>query len=83
MKLIQKEKIQGSGFFNNCIEKNQNKTHFEEGISYYLALIPPSIYAKISIIKNLHYNFPKMRGGQLPFGMFPKNHPYATFLFND
>ena len=63
MKLIQKEKIQGSGFFNNCIEKNQNKTHFEEGISYYLALILPCIYATISITKKLQYNFPKMRGG--------------------
>ena len=30
-------------FFNNCIEKNQNKTHFEEGTSvslYYLAIRP-------------------------------------------
>ena len=25
--------IQGMLFFNNCIEKNQNKTHFEEGFS--------------------------------------------------
>ena len=90
-------------FFNNCIEKNQNKTHFEEGtsesppplemfwkysshtrdgsgyqnrwifkkvlngswppppapqngpyenhVSFYLALVPPCIYATISIIK--------------------------------
>ena len=55
-------------FFKNCIEKNQNKTHFEEGmcsvcISYYLALIPPCIYATISIIKSLQHDFPKMRGG--------------------
>ena len=36
-----------SMFFNNCIEKNQNKTHFEEATSeslYYLAIIPPRIY---------------------------------------
>ena len=53
-------------FFNNCIEKNQNQTHFEEGTSeslYYLALISPCIYATMSIIKKLQYNFPKMRGG--------------------
>ena len=52
-------------FFNNCIEKNQNKTHFEEGTSeslYYLAIIPPRIYATISVIKKLQHNFPKMRG---------------------
>ena len=79
MKSTQKSNFRVQGM----LFKKKNKTHFEEGISYYLALIPPSIYAKISIIKNLHYNFPKMRGGQLPFGMFPKNHPYATFLFND
>ena len=45
-------------------------------ISYYLALIPPCIYATISIIKKLQHNFPKMRGGgQRPFGIFPKNNP--------
>ena len=34
MKLIQKSyfRVQGM-FFNNCIEKNQNKTQFEEGSS--------------------------------------------------
>ena len=42
-------------------------------ISYYLALIPPCIYATISIIKRLQQNFPKMRGGQRPFGIFFKN----------
>ena len=65
-------------FFNNCIEKNQNKTHFEEGTSeslYYLAIIPPLIYATISVMKNLQHNFPKMRvGGSKPFGIFPKIH---------
>ena len=34
MKLIQKSNFRVQGmFFNNCIEKNQNKTHFEEGTS--------------------------------------------------
>ena len=35
-------------------------------ISYYLAIIPPCIYATISIIKKLQFNFPKMggRGGR-------------------
>ena len=32
MKLIQKSNFRVC-FFNNCIEKNQNKTHFEEGTS--------------------------------------------------
>ena len=30
--------IQGMLFFNNCIEKNQNKTHFEEGSSSHTSL---------------------------------------------
>ena len=37
-------------FFNNCIEKNQNKTHFEEGSHeslYYLTIIPTSIWYHI------------------------------------
>ena len=66
-------------FFNNCIEKNQNKTHFEEGTSeslYYLAIIPPRIYATISVIKNCNIIFLKWGGwGQGPFGNFPKIHP--------
>ena len=34
MKLIQNSNFRAQGvFFNNCIEKNQNKTHFEEGTS--------------------------------------------------
>ena len=49
--------------FNNCIEKNQTQAHFEEDISYCLALIPPCIHATISITKNLQHNFPKIRGG--------------------
>ena len=49
MKLIQKSNFMVQGmFFNNCIEKNQNKPHFEKNISYYEALIPPSIYEKSS-----------------------------------
>ena len=68
MKLILKSnfRVQGMLLFNNCIEKNQNKTHFEEGTYeslHYLAIIPPCIYATISIIKNLQHNFPKMRRG--------------------
>ena len=50
-----------SGFrvccFNNCIEKNQNQTHFEKDTSeslYYLALIPPCTYATISIRGRAH-----------------------------
>ena len=76
-KLIQ-NKFQGSGyvFSTFVLRKNQNKTHFEEGTSeslYYLAIMPPRIYATISIVKNLQHNFPKMRGGgQRPFGIFPK-----------
>ena len=67
-KFIQKSNFRVQGMFcNNCIEKNQNQTHFEKGTSeslYYLALIPPCIYAAtISIIKKLQYNFPKMKGG--------------------
>ena len=42
-------------------------------ISYYLAIIPPRIYATISVIKNLQYNFRKMKGGgRRPFGIFSK-----------
>ena len=37
--------------------------------------MPPCINATISITKNLQHNFPKMRGGQRPFGIFPKNNP--------
>ena len=34
MKLIQKSNFRVQGMlFNNCIEKNQNKTHFEKGSS--------------------------------------------------
>ena len=33
MKLTQKINFRVQGFFNNCIEKNQKKTHFEEGTS--------------------------------------------------
>ena len=55
-------------FLNICIEKNQNKWHFEEEkvyacISYYLALIPPCIYATVSIIKNCNIIFQKWGGG--------------------
>ena len=64
MKMIQNSnfRIQGMFFFNNCIEKNQNKTHFEEGTSeslYYLAIITPRIYATISVIENCNIIFRK------------------------
>ena len=68
MRFIKRRVI--SGFrvccFNNGIQKNQNKTLFEEGTSeslYYLAIIPPCIYATISLLKNLQKKFPKMRWG--------------------
>ena len=47
MKLIQNDNFRVQGiFFNNCIEKNHNKTHLEEGTSeslHYLVIIPPRI----------------------------------------
>ena len=52
--------------FDHEIDTKVVNSHFEEGTSeplYYLAIIPPRIYATISVIKNLHHNFPKMRGG--------------------
>ena len=58
-----KLRVQGMFFFFNCIENNQNKTYFEEGTSYYLALILPCIYATISIIKNCNITFRKLGGG--------------------
>ena len=45
MKLIQKSNFRVQGmFFNNCIEKNQNKTHFEEGPSSHNSLRDRSRY---------------------------------------
>ena len=45
--------------------------------SYYRILIPPCIYATLSIIKNLQYNFPKMkeggRGGWKSVWIFSEN----------
>ena len=56
MKLIQNSNFRIQGiFFNNCFEKNQNKTHYEEDSSshnslrdgsYYLAIIPPCNYTQ-------------------------------------
>ena len=45
MKLIQKSifRVQGM-FFNNCIEKSQNKIHFEEGSSNHTSLRDGSGY---------------------------------------
>ena len=55
-KLTQNSNFRVQGMF--CIEKNQNKTHFEEGTSKYpppprWPIIPPRIYATISVIKSL------------------------------
>ena len=45
MKLIQKSNFRVQGMlFNNCIEKNQNKTHFEEGSSSHTSLRDGSSY---------------------------------------
>ena len=45
MKFIQKRNFRVQGmFFNNCIEKNQNKTHFEEGSSSHNSLGDGSRY---------------------------------------
>ena len=45
MKLIRKSNFSVQGmFFNNCIEKNQNKTHFEEGSSSHTSLRDRSRY---------------------------------------
>ena len=46
MKLIQKSnfRVQGMFFFNNCIEKNQNKTHFEGGSSSHYSIRDGSRY---------------------------------------
>ena len=45
-------------FFNNCIDKNQNKVHFEEGSSE-----PLTFEGFVASLKKLQHNFPKMRGG--------------------
>ena len=38
--------------------------------------LPTRIYATISVITKLQYNFPQMRGGgRGPFGIFPKIYP--------
>ena len=63
-------------FFNNCIEKNQNQTHFGEGTSeslYYLALIPIGIYATISIQKICNIIFRKWGGGSKAVWNFSQN----------
>ena len=45
MKLIQNSKYRVQGiFFNNCVEKNQNRTHFEEGSSSHTSLRDGSGY---------------------------------------
>merc|ERR1712012_714431 len=45
MKLIQNSNFRVQGmFFNDCIEKNQNKTHFEEGSSSHNSLRDGSRY---------------------------------------
>ena len=70
MKLLQKGNFRVQ-VCSTIVLKNQNKTDFEEGISYYLALIFPCTYTTIPIIiflihlllsKNLQSNFLKIRG---------------------
>ena len=74
-------------FFNNCIEKNQNKTHFEEGMCMHFILSGP--HTSLHICNHIHYkklqyNFPKMRvGGQRPFRFFPKIHPDPSLTPNE
>ena len=47
-----------------------------ECISYYLSIIPPCMYATISIIKHFAISENEGQGGgQRPFGIFPKIHP--------
>ena len=52
-------------FFNNCIEKNQNKTHFEEAPPPPTppTQLPATFEGSVAIIKKAQYDFPKMRGG--------------------
>ena len=69
----------GAGIIFNPKIYNADFGDFKQGfLSMKLiqkALMPLCIYAPISIIKKMQYDFPKMRGGQKSFGIFPKNHP--------
>ena len=65
-------------FFNNCIEKNQNKTHFEEGTSEFRLLSGHHTSSHIcnhnQKICNIIFQKWGGKGGR-PFGIFPKIHP--------
>ena len=39
-------------------------------------MVPPIGEGFVSIKKNVQHNFPKMRAGQRPFGIFPKIQPF-------
>ena len=73
-------------YFNNCILLQLHYTYLWKScacISYYLTLIPPCIYATISIIKKLQYKIPKMRVGEGFKGRFfsseNSSHPIPPF----
>ena len=69
MKLIQKSNFMVQGMFFQQLYCITIVLHLyleimcSACISYYLAITIPRITATISVIKDLHYNFPKMRGG--------------------
>ena len=64
MKLIQKSNFRVQGmFFSTIVLYYTYLWKLCACISYYLALIPPCIYATISIIKKLQHNFSKMSVG--------------------
>ena len=50
-------------FFNNCIENNQNKTHFEEGSSSHTSLGDESGYQIGQQNKNKNRNIKVLTGG--------------------
>ena len=56
-------------FFNNCIEKNQNKTHFEEGSSSHTSLRDRSRY-------QIGWIFRKVTNSSWPQPPTPQNGPH-------
>ena len=67
MELIRNSNFRVQGMFFSTIVLRKIKTRHTlkkallNPYIYYLAIIPPRIHAIISVIKNLQYNFPKMR----------------------
>ena len=49
--------------------------NLKKALLTYLHMVPAILEDFVSNIKNLQYNLPKKRGGQRPFGIFPKIHP--------